>query len=268
MHRSSFQHKHTQSRILNGQPTPFRRSESFAEAWTSVGFLALGFLAIGFMAVSSTRLRLVAIALWLLLLPASAVAQWIANPALGDQQLWDFGAWGAEAVGKTNGQAFGETQITMAGMHVGRVFHRASLESGHRRTWEYTMELTPLFLVTRVRSAYGGGFAPVGVRVNFAPRGRYRPYLEFNGGAIFTQKNVPPGRTESFNFTAALGPGVTMPVTSTSALSFAVRAWHLSNGGLGYYNPSFNTVQFAVGYHWLTRRHDVQHLSRSAQAGD
>src|SRR5579871_1840879 len=206
------------------------------------------------MYIGCTRPWLYAIAVSLLLLPSRAMAQWASNPALGEQQLWDFGAWGAEAVGKENGQAFGETQITMAGLHVGRVFHRASLESGHRRTWEYTMELTPLFLVTRIERAYGGGFAPLGVRVNFAPRGRYRPYLEFNGGGMITQKNVPPGRTASFNFTAALGPGITIPVTSTTALSFAIRAWHLSNAGTGYFNPSFNTVQFVVGYHFLTRR--------------
>ena len=207
--------------------------------------------------------------LWLwLLLPAGAVAQWTSNPALGDRQLWDFGAWGAEAVGKTDGQGFGETQITMAGVHVGRVFHRASPDSGHRRTWEYTMELAPLFLVTRVQRAYGGGFAPVGVRVNFAPRGRFRPYLEFNGGAMVTQKNVPAGRTSAFNFTAALGPGVTVPVSRTTALSFAIRAWHLSNGGIGDFNPSFNTVQFVVGYHFLIRRHDAQQLSRSANVED
>jgi|SRR5579862_6698768 len=219
------------------------------------------------MHIGLTRLMLYAMALSLLLLPATAMAQWASNPALGDQQLWDFGAWGAEAVGKTTGQAFGETQITMAAVHVGRVFHRASLDSGHRRTWEYTAELTPLLLITRTQHAYGGGFAPVGVKVNFAPRGRYRPYLEFNGGAMLTQKNVPPGRTSSFNFTAALGPGITVPVTSTSALSFAIRAWHLSNAGIGHFNPSYNTVQFVVGYHFLTRRSEAQQVSRSADAG-
>lgn len=183
-----------------------------------------------------------------------AAAQSTSNPLLGDEQLWDFGAWGAEAVGKTAGQAFGETQISMAGFHVGRVVHRASPDSGPRRSWEYTLELQPLFLVTRVQRAYGGDFAPVGLKWNFAPRGRYRPYLEFNGGAMFTQKNVPAGDTSTFNFTAALGPGVMMAVTRTQALSFAIRFWHLSNGYIGDFNPSFNTVEFVVGYHWLTRR--------------
>jgi hypothetical protein len=199
--------------------------------------------------------------LFLLLAPVAGVAQWTSNALLTDDQLWEFGGWGAEAVGKTAGQAFGGTQITMAGFHLGRVIHRASPDSGLRRTWEYTLELEPLFLVTRLQRVYGGGFAPVGLKWNFAPRGRYRPYLEFNGGAMFTQKNVPSGNTSTFNFTAALGPGVMIAVTRTQAMSFAVRAWHLSNAYIGAENPSFNTVQFVVGYHWLVGREEHRQLS-------
>jgi Lipid A 3-O-deacylase (PagL) len=198
------------------------------------------------------------------ILVAPAAAQSTSNPILGDQQLWDFGAWGAEAVGKEVGQAFGETQISMAGFHIGRVIRRASPDSGLRRTWEYTLELQPLFLVTRVQHAYGGGFAPVGLRWNFAPRGRYRPYLEFNGGAMFSQKNVPAGNTSTFNFTAALGPGVMWAVNHTQAVSVAIRFWHLSNGYIGESNPSFNTVEFVVGYHWLTSRHEGRQRTSTA----
>jgi len=195
------------------------------------------------------------VALWLLLTPVFAAAQVGSNPLLSDDQLWVFGVWGAEAVGKSAGEGFGATQITMAGFHAGRVFHRSSLDSGLRRSWEYTVELQPLFLVTHVHQAYGGGFAPVGLKWNFAPRGRYRPYLEFNGGAMITQKNVPRGDTSAFNFTAAFGPGVLIAVNRTQAIGFALRWWHLSNAGLGSINPSFNTIEFEVGYHWLTSRH-------------
>jgi hypothetical protein len=209
---------------------------------------------------------------WVVLLcfvctPITAAAQSAVNSAFSDEKLWDFGVWGAEAVGKTAGEGFGATQITMAGVHVGRVFHRASPESGHRRTWEYTFELQPLFLITHGEQVYGGGFAPVGVRCNFAPRGRYRPYLEFNGGAMITQKNVPRGETSAFNFTAALGPGVVIALTPTQAVSVAVRMWHLSNAYIGADNPSFNTVQLQVGYHWLTTGHTRRRRLSAAPAG-
>jgi hypothetical protein len=192
----------------------------------------------------------------LFLVPALATGQNSSSPKFFDGQQWEFGLWGGEAFGKTLGQAFGETQISMGGFHMGRVFYESPLESSRRRSWEYTIELQPLFFVTRPGTTYGGGFSPLGFKWNFAPRhgSRYRPYLECNGGAMFTQKNVPPGNTETFNFTAAVGPGMMIAVRDNQALSVAVRYWHLSNGGLGYNNPAFNTVQIVIGYHWLTGR--------------
>jgi len=222
------------------------------------------------MEASRARIYLLFIPLWLLLLPSIATGQSAASAALPDQQLWEFGAWGAEAVGAEIGQHFGDTQITMAGFHVGRVFHRRTAEGVAGQTLEYTLELQPLFLVTNVREAYGGGFAPIGLKWNFVPRGRYHPYVEFNGGAMFTQKDVPPVNTSTFNFTAALGPGVMIRVRRNQALSLALRWFHLSNAGLGYNNPSFNTVQLVVGYHWLTFRHGsrgpISNAGRGTQA--
>ena len=204
---------------------------------------------------------------WLLLLASTAGAQSAPSAALPDQQLWEFGVWGAEAVGAEIGQEFGDTQITMAGIHVGRVIHRRTAEGVAGQTLEYTVELSPLFLVTNVRKAYGGGFAPVGLKWNFVSRGRYHPYLEVNGGAMFTQKDVPPVNTSAFNFTAAFGPGVMMRMRRNQALSLALRYFHMSNGGLGYNNPSFNTVQFVVGYHWLAFGHGSRQQLSNAGAG-
>lgn len=207
------------------------------------------------------------IALWLLSIPATAAGQAASNPILTDAQEWDFGVWGAEAIGKTAGEGFGATRITMAGFHAGRVIRRSSADSGIRRTWEYTFALQPLFLVTRAQRAYGGGFAPVGLKWDFAPRGRCRPYLEFNGGAMITQKNVPRGDTSAFNFTAALGPGVMIALTPTQAMSVALRMWHLSNAYLGDFNPSFNTIELEIGYHWLIGRKGARRQLSSAPAG-
>ncbi len=186
----------------------------------------------------------------------------------GNDELWEFGLWGGEAFGKTLGQAFGETQITMAGFHAGRVVHESALGSGHRRNLEYTIEVQPLFLVMRPQSAYGGGFSPVGLKWNFAPRdgGRYRLYIELNGGAMFTQKNVPPGNTDTFNFTASGGSGVMIALGGNRALSLALRYWHLSNASLGNSNPAFNTVQFVVGFHWMTGRHSSRQQISAAPA--
>jgi hypothetical protein len=209
------------------------------------------------MSVGSPRRCILIACSCLLLLPAAA-AQAPSDAALWDQQQWDFGVWAGEAIGQEDTFNFGHVQVTQAGVHIGRVFHRASPDSGRQTTWEYTLDLQPLLLVTRPRLTYGGGFAPVGVKWNLTPHGRYRPYIEFNGGCAFTQKNVPPGRTSDFNFTAALGPGVMMRLSQKQAMSIALRWWHLSNGGIGDYNPSFNTIEFVVGYHWLKLGHGTR----------
>jgi hypothetical protein len=57
---------------------------------------------------------------------------------------------------------------------------------------------------------------------------------------------------------------VTIPLTSTTALGLAVRVWHLSNAGTGYNNPSFNTLQVVLGYHWLIRQHGRRQLSHAS----
>jgi hypothetical protein len=191
---------------------------------------------------------------FLLLGTALAAQQTTSSPFVSDR-VWELGVWGGEAFGKSDGQAFGETHLSMAGFHAGRVIHQSEPASGYRRSLEYVVELQPLFLVTRTQAAYGGGFSPIGLTWNFAPRrnGRCRPYLEMNGGAMFTEKNVPAGRTDVFNFTASFGPGVMFAVNRTQALSVGLRYWHLSNANLGYANPAFNTVQLVVGYHWLLR---------------
>ena len=182
-----------------------------------------------------------------------------------DDQLWEFGGWAGEAAGKAGGEGFGRTLITMAGFEAGRVVYRTPRERGQERSLSYMVQIQPLFLVTRRQGAYGGGFSPVGVKWNFAPRGRYRPYVQFDGGGMFTQENVPPGRTSSFNFTVAAGPGVMVALPHNQALSVALQYWHLSNANLGARNPAFNTIEIVVGYHWI-KTHRISQSSASAES--
>jgi hypothetical protein len=216
------------------------------------------------MQATFSLLRKLGVALSVILLGATGFAQNSAQFPLADNQLWEFGLWGGEAIGKAAGEGFGATRITMAGFHAGRVIEEYP-SAGGKRTLEYTIELQPLFLVTKRRQTYGGGFSPVGLKWNFAPRGRYRPYVDFNGGAMFTQKNVPPGNTSAFNFTITAGPGVMIAMSGNQALSVSLRYWHLSNAALGDSNPAFNTIELEVGYHWL-KAHTASRKHVSAAA--
>jgi hypothetical protein len=150
----------------------------------------------------------------LLVSTATLVAQQSLTSPFGNDQLWEFGVWGGEAFGKQEGQAFGETQLTMAGFRAGRVIHESTLDSGMRRSLEYVIELDPAFFVRRTHPAYGGGFSPIGLKFNFAPRrnGRYRPYLEMNGGAMFTQfhRRVWSRRDDRVEQDAGAQPGTAL----------------------------------------------------------
>jgi Lipid A 3-O-deacylase (PagL) len=183
--------------------------------------------------------------------PYTASAQSSTGPATVEPRRWDVGLWTGEALGVPMGPSDANAQLTMAGFHLSRVIRESSRESFFAPTLEYVVEGQPLFLVTRPQTVYGGGFSPLGLRLDFARRDPWQPYLEWNGGGMFTRTDVPPGRTASFNFTTSVGPGLMIHVRQNKAISLGVRLWHLSNAGTGYTNPSFNTVQIVIGYHWL-----------------
>jgi hypothetical protein len=70
-------------------------------------------------------------------------------------------------------------------------------------------------------------------------------------GGIFTTDDVPPGKTSTFNFELAVGPGLQIAARERQAVDIGLRFRHYSNAGLGANNPSFNGLQFQLGYHWF-----------------
>jgi len=112
--------------------------------------------------------------------------------------------------------------------------------------FEYVLDATPLFIVQqKYNTAYGGGFSPLGLKWDFATRGNVAPYLELNGGTLFTDKEVPTG-TSAVNFTSAAAFGVHL-FGEKYAWSLEARYMHISNAGLATPNPGINTVQVRVG---------------------
>ena len=203
------------------------------------------------MPVPSLRVCFTVLLVLSLAIPGIAQAQGVTSLPLNQTGSWEFGIWAGEAGGEvkiTSAQAL----ITMAGFHVGRVIARPW--EGGRGTLEYTVDVMPLMLTIKPKTVYGGGFSPFGLKWNFAGSTRLQPYLELTGGGVITTRDVPLGNSSSFNFTASLGPGIMLDRGPRHAVSFALCYWHLSNAGTGHLNPTFNTVQFTMGYHWLKPR--------------
>jgi hypothetical protein len=133
-----------------------------------------------------------------------------------------------------------------AGLRYGWILAGPHLPGFLRGRFEYALDATPVFLVFQpANTAYGVGFSPLGLKWNFERHGRFSPYFELNGGLLVTNHNVPTG-TNSVNFTSAAALG-THILAAKYNWSLEARYLHISNAGLGNYNPGLNTVEVRLG---------------------
>ena len=154
-------------------------------------------------------------------------------------QLWTGG--GPSVPGGT-----ADTSVWNAGVRYGWILTRPYGPGFLKGRFEYAVDAVPAFVVfQKHNTAYGGGFSPLGLKWIFATRGSAEPYLELNGGTLFTNKEVPAGTSE-VNFTSAAALGVHL-LGDKYAWSFEVRYMHISNAGLATPNPGINTVQVRLG---------------------
>ncbi len=154
-------------------------------------------------------------------------------------QLWTGG--GYTVPGGTK-----DTGVWNVGLRYGWILSRPHGPGFLKGRFEYAVDAVPVFLVFQPRNtAFGSGFNPIDLKWNFATRTPVVPYLELDGGTLFTNHNVPTG-TNTVNFTTSgafgihlLGPKFTWSVEA--------RYMHISNAGLATPNPGINTFQVRLG---------------------
>lgn len=154
-------------------------------------------------------------------------------------QLWAGG--GHSVPGGTS-----QTGAFDAGLRYGWVITGLHGPGVLRGRFEYAVDAVPVYLIFQpANTAYGVGFNPLGLKWNFERHGRWSPYLELGGGAMFSNHSVPT-YTNTVNFTpsAALGTHI---LGEKYNWSVEVRYLHISSAGLGNYNPGLNTVQVRLG---------------------
>ncbi|MFZ0478003.1 MAG: acyloxyacyl hydrolase [Terriglobales bacterium] len=139
-----------------------------------------------------------------------------------------------------------DTNVWNAGVRYGWILtapHGPGFLSGR---FEYAVDAVPAFVVfQRLNTAYGAGVNPFALKWIFATRGSAQPYLELNGGTLFTNHEVPAG-TLGVNFTSSAAFGVHF--LRERAWTAEVRYMHISNAGLTVPNPGINTVQVRLGF--------------------
>lgn len=167
-----------------------------------------------------------------------ASAQTRPEDGANELQVWTGG--GPSVPGGTS-----HTGVWNAGVRYGWVLTRPHGPGFLKGRFEYVVDAVPLFMVfQKSNTAYGGGVNPLGLKWDFATRGKVVPYLELNGGTLFTDKQVPPG-TSAVNFTSAAAFG--FHFLGKHAWTVEARYMHISNAGLSSPNPGVNTVQIRLG---------------------
>ena len=162
-------------------------------------------------------------------------------------EFWTTGGHGAN--GRTQ-----HTSVWTAGFTYGWVITAPAGPGFLRGRFEYAVDAVPVFVLFQPTNvAYGAAVDPVGLIWNFDTHGRFVPYLDLGAGALFTDKQVPPG-TSHINFTTAGGVGMHI-LTRKVTWSADIRFMHISNAGLTNPNPGINTVQLRVGVGWFTHPH-------------
>jgi lipid A 3-O-deacylase len=185
----------------------------------------------------SMEKRLIAVAL--LFLSSVAWAQTRPEDGGSEFQVWTGG--GYSVPGGTS-----DTGVWNVGVRYGWILTQPHGPGFLNGRFEYVLDAVPVFLIfQRYNTAYGGGFSPLGLKWDFAARGRIEPYLELNGGTLFTNHQVPTG-TSAVNFTDAAALGMHI-LGDKHAFSVEVRYMHISNAGLSSPNPGINTVQVRLG---------------------
>jgi lipid A 3-O-deacylase len=162
-------------------------------------------------------------------------------------EFWTTGGHG------TNG-IWHDTGVWTAGFRYGWVITAPHGPSFLRGRFEYAVDAVPVFVLFQPsNTAYGAAVNPFALVWDFDTHGRFVPYLDLGGGALFTNTQVPVG-TSRINFTSAGAVGVHY-LAGKYTWTADVRFMHISNAGLATPNPGINTVQLRLGFGWFTHPH-------------
>lgn len=175
------------------------------------------------------------------LIVCSALAWGQTRPEAGGHEIELWSGGGHSVPGGTT-----DTSVWNLGLRYGWILTRPHGPGFLEGRFEYAVDVVPAFLVFQpANTAYGVGLNPVNLKWLFATRGSVVPYLELDGGTLFTTHDVPFG-TSTVNFTSgvALGTHFVGPVRTWS---IEARYMHISNAGLTSPNPGINTFQLRLG---------------------
>jgi lipid A 3-O-deacylase len=159
-------------------------------------------------------------------------------------EIWTAGGHGTNGITQHTG-------LWSAGFRYGWVLTEPHGPGLLRGRFEYALDAVPMFVVFQpTNTAYGAAVNPLALIWDFDTHGRVVPYVDLDGGVLFTNTQVPVS-TSRINFTTAGAVGLHF-LTGKMHWTADVRFMHISNAGLQPLNPGINTVQLRVGLGWFT----------------
>jgi lipid A 3-O-deacylase len=186
---------------------------------------------------------------FLVLFCGLAGAQTASGPL--DGHPWDLGIWAAGGFSVPGGTK--DTHMVDAGVRFGKVLTSDHGPGFLRGNFEWSADAIPVYYIWQPappQNTYAAGFNPVNLKWNFTHSATAVPYLEFGGGVLFSNHQVPAG-TNDINFLTHVALGFHLFQRPKQALTLSTRYEHISNAGLATPNPGINTVQFSVGWNWF-----------------
>ena len=170
---------------------------------------------------------------------SGAKAQTMPEDGGRELQFWTGGGYTVPGGTKNTG-------VWNAGVRYGWILTRPHGPGFLKGRFEYAVDAVPIFLVFQpANTTYGAGFNPIDLKWNFATRRPLVPYLEIDGGTLFTNHTIPTG-TNAVNFMTSGVLGVHL-LGHRYAWSIEARYMHISNAGLATPNPGINTFQVRLG---------------------
>src|SRR5215510_16097117 len=128
---------------------------------------------------------------------------------------------------------------------------------------QYTLDVVPVAVATGTivsrtttpagdifhrETAYGAGFTPLGLQLDFANGSKVHPFAHVNGGFLYFNKSVPIEDAGQFAWVGEAGGGVRIFTSERRAVSLGVRFHHISNGDRQGSNRGLNQFVFYAGF--------------------
>jgi len=209
--------------------------------------------------------KLLTVLIFIFFVAAPTLAQNTDNPFQLKRGDNEFGFWGGMSPKATT--IFGglhddeaeDRKFFIAALRYGR-----TLAANNSLALQYTLDVVPVAVATGTivsrttspagidtfhrETAYGAGFTPLGLQLDFANGSKVHPFAHVNGGFLYFNKSVPIEDAGQFAWVGEAGGGLRIFTSERRAVSVGVRFHHISNGDRQGSNRGLNQFVIYAGF--------------------